>query len=197
MYVGQTIHPQTRHYEHIYASKHRKLSKVCELAIAKYGEPKMEIIDTIEVEDHERLLLFKLLNEAEKKWIKHYDSTTKSGKGYNILGGGKGILQKNLFLTRLGGKYMKRIGESLSKNVQWILFERIGLSIKVAAVFLFSYQIVILILQKDSNFLKNIWQIARIIVSLSRKFRFYAQIPQIKKSDEKAIVTNNILCWHY
>lgn len=76
---------------------------------------------------------------------------------------------------------MKRIGESLSKNVQWILFERIGLSIKVAAVFLFSYQIVILILQKDSNFLKNIWQIARIIIPLSRKFRFYAQIHQIKK----------------
>lgn len=49
---------------------------------------------------------------------------------------------------------MKRIGESLSKNVQWILFERIGLSIKVAVVFLFSYQKIILVLQEDSIFLK-------------------------------------------
>ena len=49
---------------------------------------------------------------------------------------------------------MKRIGESLSKNVQWILFERIGLSIKAAVVFLFSYQKIILVLQEDSIFLK-------------------------------------------
>ncbi|MBQ6085447.1 MAG: hypothetical protein IJK94_03015 [Bacteroidaceae bacterium] len=60
MYAGQTIRPPTRHYEHFYASKHCKLSKVCELAIAKYGEPKMEIIDTIEVEDHEKITTFQI-----------------------------------------------------------------------------------------------------------------------------------------
>lgn len=89
IYIGQTLNPKKRHYEHLYASKHSKLSSVCELAIAKHGEPEFEIIETIEVSDKEKTKLVELLNAAEKKWINKYNCTTKSGKGYNVMNGGE------------------------------------------------------------------------------------------------------------
>ena len=47
---------------------------------------------------YERLKLSKLLDEAEKKWIKKYDCTTKSGKGYNVQDGGKIMPPKQFLL---------------------------------------------------------------------------------------------------
>ncbi len=89
IYIGQTrISVKERHYQHMYAAANSDKCTVCELAIAKYGEPALEIIETIEVDNKENLKLSKLLDEAEKKWIKQYDSTTKSGKGYNVQEGG-------------------------------------------------------------------------------------------------------------
>lgn len=73
IYIGQTLNPKKRLYEHLYASKHSNLSSVCELAIAKYGEPELEIIETIEVGEHEKTKLAEQLNAAEKRWI---ESTT-------------------------------------------------------------------------------------------------------------------------
>ena len=59
------------------ASKDQQRRTICELAIAKYGEPKLEVLETIEVEDNEITKLVDLLNEAEKKWIKEYNSTER------------------------------------------------------------------------------------------------------------------------
>ena len=90
IYIGQTrISVRERHYQHMSASRHPNRWTPCEMAIAKYGEPKCDTIETIEVGDYENLKMSNLLDEAEKKWIKHYDSTITSGKGYNVQLGGK------------------------------------------------------------------------------------------------------------
>jgi hypothetical protein len=68
------------------AAKKQKHKCVCEAAIAKYGEPLLEVIETIE--DEKPTNLVKKLNEAERKWIAHYDSTNFS-KGYNVKEGGE------------------------------------------------------------------------------------------------------------
>ena len=90
VYIGQTrVSVRERHYQHMSASRDPERWTLCEVAIAKYGEPKCETIETIEVEDKEGSKLSELLDRAEKKWIKHYDCTTVSGKGYNVQKGGK------------------------------------------------------------------------------------------------------------
>ena len=90
VYIGQTrVSVRERHYQHMGASRDPNRWTPCEMAIAKYGEPRCDIIETIEVDDHENLRLSNLLDEAEKKWIKYYDSTIVNGKGYNVQLGGK------------------------------------------------------------------------------------------------------------
>ena len=90
VYIGQTrVSVKKRHYQHMSASKDSGRRTLCETAIAKYGEPICETIETIEVGDHEGVKLSNMLDGAEKRWIKHYDSTTASGKGYNVQEGGK------------------------------------------------------------------------------------------------------------
>lgn len=90
VYIGQTrVSVRERNYQHIGASRDPKRWTPCERAIALHGEPVCETIETVEVEDNEGLKLSNLLDEAERKWIKHYDCTTASGKGYNVQEGGK------------------------------------------------------------------------------------------------------------
>lgn len=90
VYIGQTrVSVRERHYQHMSASRDPNRWTPCEMAIAKYGEPECDTIETIEVDDHENLKLSNLLDEAERKWIKHYDSTIVNGKGYNVQLGGK------------------------------------------------------------------------------------------------------------
>lgn len=98
VYVGQTRNSvKQRHYEHMSASKDPERRTLCELAIAKYGEPILETVETIEVEDNEATKLIDLLNEAEKKWIKEYNSTNRRF-GYNIQNGGEVITPENYIL---------------------------------------------------------------------------------------------------
>lgn len=99
VYIGQTkVSVKVRHYQHMSASRDPQRRTLCEVAIAKYGEPQCETIETIEVGDHEFSKLSNLLDEAEKKWIRHYDSTTASGKGYNVHEGGKILEPRELLL---------------------------------------------------------------------------------------------------
>lgn len=98
VYIGQTqISVRERHYQHMSASKDPKRRTICEVAIAKYGEPKLETIETIEVADNEVTKLVGLLNEAEKKWITEYDSTNRT-KGYNIQNGGERVTPEEFIL---------------------------------------------------------------------------------------------------
>lgn len=98
VYIGQTRSSvMQRHYEHMSASKDESRRTICEVAIVKYGEPELDIIETIEVEEHDQTKLIMLLNEAEKKWIKEYDSTNRRN-GYNIQCGGEMITPEQFIL---------------------------------------------------------------------------------------------------
>lgn len=88
VYIGQTrTTVQQRHYTHMYDAKRKDRGGLVDIALAKYGEIYPETIETIEVEEYEATKLTELLNEAEVKWIKHYDSTNRQ-KGYNVQNGG-------------------------------------------------------------------------------------------------------------
>lgn len=98
VYIGQTrVSVKERHYQHMSASKDPSRRTICEVAIAKYGEPLLETIETISVSEDQKTKLVDLLNEAEKKWIKHYDSTNRH-KGYNIQNGGERVTPEDFIL---------------------------------------------------------------------------------------------------
>lgn len=89
VYIGQTrTSVQQRHYVHMSDARKKGRGTLCDVALAKYGEIQPETIETIEVDETESTQLQELLNEAEIKWIKFYDSTNKQ-KGYNIQQGGE------------------------------------------------------------------------------------------------------------
>ena len=125
IYIGQTLNPKKRHYEHLYASKHSKLSSVCELAIAKYGEAELEIIETIEVGEHEKTKLAEQLNAAEKRWIEEYDCTTRSGKGYNVMNGGEKKTPEQFILEDAWYEIFDKKWKECLETFHVILFEYI------------------------------------------------------------------------
>ena len=117
IYIGQTrVSVKERHYQHMSASKDPLRRTICEMAIAKYGEPIMETIETIEVEDNEPTKLVKLLNEAEKKWILEYNSTISEGNGYNVIQGGEMFTPEKYILQEKWYEIFKqeKWGESIA-----------------------------------------------------------------------------------
>lgn len=98
VYIGQTrVSVKERHYQHMLAARTHSKWTLCEVAIAKHGEPQLEIVETIEVEDKEDVKLTWLLDKAEKKWIKKCESTTDKN-GYNVQEGGKMLTPAELLL---------------------------------------------------------------------------------------------------
>ena len=89
VYIGQTqTTVDNRHKQHMQASKNPYKSRLCEKAIAKYGEPLLETIEIIEADDSKEQKISDLLNTAENKWIKTYNSENPI-YGYNAKRGGK------------------------------------------------------------------------------------------------------------
>ncbi|MBR3547910.1 MAG: hypothetical protein IKN86_10150 [Bacteroidaceae bacterium] len=85
LYIGATsVSVKQAYYQHKSASKDPSTWTLCEMAIFEYGEPTIETIETIEVADNEEGMLKELLKKATEKWIKEYDSTVESGKGFNV-----------------------------------------------------------------------------------------------------------------
>ena len=89
VYIGQTrVSVEARHKQHMWVAKNdADRRSVCECAIAKYGEPILETVEVIEVDDANITDLCKKLDDAEMKWISYYNSTDTT-KGYNVMGGG-------------------------------------------------------------------------------------------------------------
>lgn len=110
IYIGQTVDLEKRHYQHMYNAKNMKGKRsLCDIAIAKYGEPKLEVIEEV-VEDSPTK--FKnMLNEAETKWIKEYDATNKE-IGYNIQQGGHTVNEETYILEEI---YNEKIQEQAEK----------------------------------------------------------------------------------
>jgi len=79
VYVGQSISPEQRHYDHIYASKHSPPTYHFHNALKKYGESAFdyEIIDEASTIDE--------LNILEEFYINKYDAIKN---GFNIRKGG-------------------------------------------------------------------------------------------------------------
>ena len=130
VYIGQTrVSVEARHKQHMWASKYEDGKRtLCERAIAKHGEPIVETIETIEVDDSNITNLCKRLDEAEKKWIQEYDSTNLQ-KGYNIQCGGtyktpeEFILEEKYYELWDKGDYTKKIEET------WEILSNIGVKI--------------------------------------------------------------------
>lgn len=110
VYIGQTVDLDKRHKQHLYYAKHAKGKRaLCDIAIAKYGEPKLEVIEEV-VEDSPSKFK-KMLNEAETKWIKEYDATNKE-IGYNIQQGGYITNEETYILEEI---YNEKIQEQAEK----------------------------------------------------------------------------------
>lgn len=96
VYVGQTAQTiEARHYQHMYNADHLDMERsilLVDRAINKYGEPKLEIIETIVYEDNDPIGFQNELNEKEKFYIRQYKSTQKQF-GYNRHLGGKDITE--------------------------------------------------------------------------------------------------------
>ena len=130
VYIGQTrVSVEERHKQHMWASKHDDDRRcLCEVAIAKYGEPILETIEVVDVDDANITDLCKLLDEAEIKWIRHYNSTDTS-KGYNVKGGGthktpeRFILDEKYDEIWKNGKYEEDIDHV------WEVLSNIGIKI--------------------------------------------------------------------
>lgn len=89
VYIGQTTTSvEQRWYEHLSNSKRKFNVQVCDAAIRKYGRPKIETLEEVEVEDKEITKLIEILNELERKYIAEYDATNRA-KGYNMMLGGE------------------------------------------------------------------------------------------------------------
>ena len=89
VYIGQTKRDVSiRHKQHMAASKEKYRCRLCEKAIAEYGEPLLEVVETIEVNDNNEEELNVMLNDAERKWIAECNSENPN-YGYNARRGGK------------------------------------------------------------------------------------------------------------
>ena len=118
IYIGQTIDLDKRHYQHMYCAKNNKGKRIlCDIAIAKYGEPKLEIIEEI-IEDKPHKFK-QALNEAEVKWINEYNATDRN-VGYNIQNGGHTSNEETYILEEI---YLNMLDEQKDKisNIRKIL----------------------------------------------------------------------------
>lgn len=107
VYIGQTVNLEKRHQQHMYAAGGKIKRQVCETAIAKYGEPKLEVLEEIVGEDSKPHTFHELLNNAERKWIELYDSTNKQ-KGYNIQCGGHRVNEEEFILEEIRQEQIKK-----------------------------------------------------------------------------------------
>lgn len=110
IYIGQTTDLDKRHYQHMYYAKNAKGKRaLCDIAIAKYGEPKLEVIEEI-IEDKPHKFK-QALNEAEVKWINKYNATDRS-IGYNIQNGGHTSNEETYILEEI---HQEKIQEQAEK----------------------------------------------------------------------------------
>ena len=56
-----------RHYQHRLAARTRSKRTLCEVAIAEHGEPQLEIVETIEVEDNEDVKLAERMQKLQEE----------------------------------------------------------------------------------------------------------------------------------
>lgn len=129
IYIGQTIDLDKRHYQHQYYAKNAKGNRsLCDIAIAKYGEPKLEVIEEIIGDDNKPYEFKQALNEAEVKWINEYNATDRS-IGYNIQHGGHTANEETYILEEIHGNILQEVYAEKIFHVREILdsiIEKVG-----------------------------------------------------------------------
>lgn len=128
VYIGQTAQTmEARHYQHMYNADHLDAERsilLVDRAIHKYGEPKLEIVETIMYEDNDPIGFQEELNEKEKLYIRKYKSTQKRF-GYNRHLGGKEITEKLILEDKWYELFEEQNWSESIANVQGILYEYI------------------------------------------------------------------------
>lgn len=129
IYIGQTIDLNKRHYQHQYYAKNAKGNRsLCDVAIAKYGEPKLEVIEEIIGDDNKPYEFKQALNEAEVKWINEFNATDRS-VGYNIQHGGHTANEETYILEEIHGNILQEVYAEKIFHVREILdsiIEKVG-----------------------------------------------------------------------
>ena len=125
VYIGQTMNLEQRHYQHMYGAKKRENNQLCEKAIRKYGEPQLEVLEEIEVDDKTPTKLIEILDEKEKEYIVRYNSID-TRFGYNIKTGGHIKTPKQFILEEKWYEFFEKDGWGQSIAV----FEQLLESIK-------------------------------------------------------------------
>lgn len=126
IYIGQTTDLDKRHYQHMYCAKNNKGKRIlCDIAIAKYGEPRLEIIEEI-IEDKPHKFK-QALNEAEIKWINEYNATDRS-IGYNIQNGGHTSNEETYILEEIHQEKIQEQAEKIFyiRNILDSIIQKIG-----------------------------------------------------------------------
>lgn len=128
VYIGQTAQTiEARHYQHLYNADHLDAERsilLVDRAIHKYGEARLEIIDTIEYEDDKPIEFQEELNEKEKYYIRLYKSTQKQF-GYNRHLGGKEISERLILEDKWYELFEEQKWREAIESFQCVLYEYI------------------------------------------------------------------------
>lgn len=128
VYIGQTAQTvEARHYQHMYNADHLDAERsilLVDRAIHKYGEPKLEIVETIMYEDNDPIGFQEELNEKEKLYIRKYKSTQKRF-GYNRHLGGKEITEKLILEDKWYELFEEQKWEDALTSFQCVIYEYI------------------------------------------------------------------------
>ncbi len=128
VYIGQTAQTvEARHYQHMYNADHLEAERsilLVDRAIHKYGEPKLDILETISFEDNDPIGFQEELNEKEKYYIRQYKSTQKQ-YGYNRHLGGKEISERLILEDKWYELFEEQKWREAIANFQCILYDYI------------------------------------------------------------------------
>ena len=111
VYVGQTYNPSQRKAGHLNGAR-KGHDHPFYRSIRKYGEENFNFEVIEECNDSD-------VDEREKFWIAHYDSTNRD-KGYNLERGGKGVSKEHrrkLSQALKGNKHC--VGRKISNETRW------------------------------------------------------------------------------
>lgn len=126
VYIGQTAQAmEARHYQHLYNADHLDAERsilLVDRAIHKYGEPKLEIIETISFEENDPIGFQEDLNEKEKYYIRQYKSTQKQF-GYNRHLGGKEISERLILEDKWYELFEEQKWSEAIASFQYILYD--------------------------------------------------------------------------
>lgn len=117
IYIGQTVQPEKRWYQHKYESAKAKPSTTIAYSIKKYGN------DVFEFEVIACCLKQEDANETETLLVKQYKSHVSTGRGYNVSLGGRSTpisdeTKHKMSIVKMGKKLSVQHVQNISKALK-------------------------------------------------------------------------------